>query len=453
MRMYKTPLLLMGTLLLVATARANTTPPANCAPFPVVFPAGTGGPSPVSCPPFTVPGGVLTGVTLSYEADYQFGGNGTNSVNVTFAPAGPAGVTWSPASVTLTVTGGVSSGTPPTGSASATAGVSNAAFASAFNVNLSSAVVQGSVADSSGAVSIVYTYTPPPTLTLSCSAGGSLPSGQVGTPYSASLSATGGVPPYTFAITGGSLPPGLTLSNTATGAITGTPTTTGTFTFTAQVTDVTGAVTTSGCSIVIGSAPPPPTTGCNNSAATLVFPTGPVPENAFLIRYAANLNAGDSVVDITNYGLNGAPLQGPGFGSSVGNICVNVYTFSPDEQLASCCSCLVTPNAVVSLSVNRDLLGNTLTPVKPNSVVIKLVASTPGASTLTGGMAAWGTTLHPLTAANAAFRLTETPFTPATLSAGELASITGRCASNIANGSGFGVCAACRAGALGANNK
>ena len=49
---------------------------------------------------------------------------------------------------------------------------------------------------------------------------------QVGMFFSSKLVATGGVPPYTFSIVSGSLPPGLTL-NTSTGAITGTPTTAG----------------------------------------------------------------------------------------------------------------------------------------------------------------------------------------------------------------------------------
>jgi hypothetical protein len=48
--------------------------------------------------------------------------------------------------------------------------------------------------------------------------------GQVGTPYSASLSAQGGIAPYMFSISAGALPAGLTLSS-STGAITGTPTT------------------------------------------------------------------------------------------------------------------------------------------------------------------------------------------------------------------------------------
>jgi hypothetical protein len=58
------------------------------------------------------------------------------------------------------------------------------------------------------------------------------------------------------------------------------------------------------------------------------------------------------------------------------------------------------------------------------------------------------TTLHATPVAGS-YASTETPFTPATLSAGELASITGRCASIIGNASAFGICTSCRAGGLG----
>jgi hypothetical protein len=74
-----------------------------------------------------------------------------------------------------------------------------------------------------------------PNLTLSC-AGGFAP---VGKPYTFSLPASGGVLPYTFSITSGALPPGLTL-NASTGVIAGTPTISGEFTFTAQVVDYRG---------------------------------------------------------------------------------------------------------------------------------------------------------------------------------------------------------------------
>ena len=64
----------------------------------------------------------------------------------------------------------------------------------------------------------------------------SLPDSPLHQTYSATLAANGGNEPYVWSIMSGSLPPGLTL-NTNSGAVTGTPTATGTFNFTAQVSD------------------------------------------------------------------------------------------------------------------------------------------------------------------------------------------------------------------------
>jgi hypothetical protein len=154
-------------------------------------------------------------------------------------------------------------------------------------------------------------------------------------------------------------------------------------------------------------------------------------------------------------------LLGPGFGTAAGNLCVNAYAFDPGEELISFCSCLVTPDQTVNLGVNADLTAKTLTGVVPTSVTVKLLSTLAGgdgtgtsctnsAATVTtatpvSGLAAWDTTLH----ANpiGGYDLTEARFRPATLSAGELASIGGRCASILGNGSGFGVCNSCRAGA------
>ena len=74
--------------------------------------------------------------------------------------------------------------------------------------------------------------------------------------YSATLTASGGALPYTWSIAGGSLPPGLTLS-LGSGAITGTPTAVGTFSFTAQVRDAGNPVQTAtkSLSITITSVP------------------------------------------------------------------------------------------------------------------------------------------------------------------------------------------------------
>jgi hypothetical protein len=147
-------------------------------------------------------------------------------------------------------------------------------------------------------------------------------------------------------------------------------------------------------------------------------------DSFFQVRYASNLPVGDSVINVTN---TGASSTVP-FPTQNGSICVNVYTFSPDEQLISCCACPVTPDGLVSLSARNDLISNTLTPGVPTSIVVKLLASAgapacnasaPGR--LVPGMAAWGTTIHalPVTPGSPAttYGTAETPFTSASLGA------------------------------------
>ena len=176
------------------------------------------------------------------------------------------------------------------------------------------------------------------------------------------------------------------------------------------------------------------------------------PDDAFQVRYAANLNVGDSVINITNAGTQNTTA------GALTNICVNVYAFSPDEQLISCCSCVVTPNALVSLSARSDLISNTLTPAVPNSIVVKLLAtsgtscnaSNVPAANLAAGMRAWGTTLHAMPTSPVAYAVTETAFEKAGLSAAELARITSFCGFIQANGSGYGICRSCRLGGQGA---
>lgn len=62
-----------------------------------------------------------------------------------------------------------------------------------------------------------------------------LPGAIKGSAYSATLTATGGTSPYNWSIASGQLPTGLTLSST--GTISGTPTASGEFNVTVQVTD------------------------------------------------------------------------------------------------------------------------------------------------------------------------------------------------------------------------
>jgi hypothetical protein len=62
-----------------------------------------------------------------------------------------------------------------------------------------------------------------------------LNNGSVGSAYLVTMAATGGTPAYSWSLASGQLPPGITLSSA--GIVSGTPTNTGTFNFTIQVTD------------------------------------------------------------------------------------------------------------------------------------------------------------------------------------------------------------------------
>ena len=81
----------------------------------------------------------------------------------------------------------------------------------------------------------------------------SLANGTVSQPYSQALSAAGGTPAYTWTQTGGSMPPGLSLSSG--GTISGMPTAPGTYSVGLQAADTAGAQAVAAVSIVILPAP------------------------------------------------------------------------------------------------------------------------------------------------------------------------------------------------------
>ena len=100
----------------------------------------------------------------------------------------------------------------------------------------------------------------------------------------------------------------------------------------------------------------------------------------FQLRYVSHLDVGDSVINISNDGQSQPSSYGIGTSGGT-NLCVGVYTFDANEELQSCCSCLVTPNGLASLSA-QALTATSLTGEKPSSLVVKLLAwsTTAGAS-------------------------------------------------------------------------
>ena len=153
-----------------------------------------------------------------------------------------------PAGLNLS-TAGVLSGTPAAGS--------GGPYSLTFVVTDASTPAQTAQATLTLSISSVSSGS---TLTLTTT---TLPNATLNTAYSASLTAAGGVTPYTFSLVSGtSLPTGLTLSSA--GAISGTPTTAGSTTFSVQVVDSstpTPLSQTGNLSITVNSAAGP---SCGN---------------------------------------------------------------------------------------------------------------------------------------------------------------------------------------------
>ncbi|MGB7479093.1 MAG: putative Ig domain-containing protein, partial [Burkholderiaceae bacterium] len=164
-------------------------------------------------------------------------------------------------------------------------------------------------------ISANYTLTvaPPPTISL---APASLPAGTVGADYATTISASGGVMPYTYSISAGALPPGMTL-NTARGVLSGTPRAAGTVSFTLQARDANGFSGTHPYSLVIGAptlalgpASLPAATAETAYSATLSADGGTAPYRYALT--AGSLPAGLSLNAATGV-LSGTPTEAGSF--------------------------------------------------------------------------------------------------------------------------------------------
>ncbi len=174
----------------------------------------------------------------------------TITVNPT-NPALSAGTAGQPYSQTFTATGGtapygftMSAGTLPPGLSLSSGGVLSGTPTGfgTFTFTVKAADTNGCMGDRQ------YTLPICPIITVNPA---TLPNGTVGMPYNQTLTATGGAAPYSFAVTAGALPPGLSLSSA--GQLSGTPSTGGTFNFTVTVTDASGCTGTRNYGLTIDS--------------------------------------------------------------------------------------------------------------------------------------------------------------------------------------------------------
>ena len=175
-------------------------------------------------------------------------------------PAGPPALTLTPSTIylsqssTLTWVAANSSSCTASGSWNGAQAVSGSqvltpATTGSYTYALTCMSTQGS---QNGSATLTVQPVPPLGITTT-----SLPSGTAGNSYSATLAATGGITPYSWSITSGTLPAGLTL-NASTGAITGSPTASASSTaLTFQVSDSEKSAQskTSTLSLTIAAAP------------------------------------------------------------------------------------------------------------------------------------------------------------------------------------------------------
>jgi hypothetical protein len=187
-------------------------------------------------------------VTVTDSSNPKQTGSKALSITINLPPAPvispttlPNGNVGSPYSQTLSVNGGlgpytwsVSVGTLPAGLAftasNTTAKISGTPTTAQSNVAFTIQVTDSSVPPQAGTQSYTVTINPPAPLSITTAA---LPNGAYNTAYNTTISAGGGVAPYTFSLDAASspLPAGLSLTTSNNqGVISGTPTTAGTFT-------------------------------------------------------------------------------------------------------------------------------------------------------------------------------------------------------------------------------
>lgn len=297
------------------------------------------------------------------------------SPTLVIAPATlPAGTFGAAYSQTLSTSGGnapysyaLNAGALPPGLSLSSGGVLSGTPGAAGSFSFS---VSATDADGFGTTQAYTLAIAAPTLVI---APPTLPAATRGTAYSQSLSASGGTAPYTYAISSGALPAGMTLAST--GTLSGTATVEGTFNFTVQVTDAnafTGtqayALTVAGPNLALPASTLPAGTAGQAYTAAITPATGGTAPYTYALT-AGTLPAG-IVLDAATGGLSGTPTVSGSFN----------FTLTVSDS---------TPSPAAQASRSYVLTVNTATLVIAQGTLPPAVSGTAYTQTLTvsGGVA------------------------------------------------------------------
>ena len=198
-----------------------------------------------------------------------------------------------------------------------------------------------------------------------------LANGVDGETYSYFLGASGGTSPYTWSITSGSLPSGLSLDS-STGSITGTPNTVGQSSFTVGATDTSSPAESAGANVSITITPPLSITSTSLPGATFVGP------------YSATLTATGGAAPYNWSIVSGSLPPGltldPSAGTITGNLidAPSLYSFIVEASDASSSALTATTTLSILVPPPPIISTTSLPPGTVGSAYSGMLAATSG---------------------------------------------------------------------------
>ncbi len=195
----------------------------------------------------------------------------------------------------------------------------------------------------------------------------SLPSGRVNTPYNAALSASPSAS-YTYSLASGLLPPGLILSNN--GLISGTPTTTGTFSFVVQAIDTNFCIGTNNYTIIIAG-----------TSGTIGFSVGTFStvEGGVATITVTRTNGGSGQVSVDYLTNNGTAIAGKDYVGTSGTITFASGDTAPKTfTIQTIANNVFEPNKTFNISLNNVTGGASLGIVSATLTITEKDTPRPG---------------------------------------------------------------------------